>query len=337
MRNVLFATEKWLDIDHPEHGETVFGYGMIGSLTTSGMGIAATFHWDEFIKQNPEGDVGAALVKKCEQSKPAMVFATHVLQYGERNINAETYGHIRDELKIPVVMYWGESAPDVVAHADALAPYITLNLWTDTREEWKRHTKFPEKCLRLFEPRDTALFNCDGNEKRDIPLSFIGTTFNRLDRAHNLAQLWGMGVGHVRAGGQRENPLHPTDYANMFRRSLVTMNFSSAVTFQHLTGRVIEACLSGTMLLESENSETSELLDPYADYVPFKEPFHWVGAGQMAYQDGDLVEKALYYSQKPDEARKIAESGRKKVLERCDGREFWGKLFEILGIRGRTN
>jgi len=331
MKTVLFATEKWSDIDHPEYGETVYGCGVIGSLATSGMGVVSEFHWDEFIKQNPDGDVGAALVKKCEQSKPALVFATHVLQYGERNIKAETHDYIRDELKIPVVMYWGESAPDVVAHADALAPHVTLNLWTDTREEWKKHTKFPEKCLRLFEPKDTALFCCDGSEKRDIPLSFIGTTFRRLDRAHNLAELWGNGVGYTKAGGQRESPLHPADYANFFKRSLITINFSSAVTFQHLTGRAIEAALCGAMLLESENGETPELLDPYADYVPFKESFHWIGAGQMGYQGGDLIEKALHYSQRPEEARRIAESGRKKILERCDGKEFWAKLFEYTG------
>ena len=47
-----------------------------------------------------------------------------------------------------------------------------------------------------------------------------------------------------------------------------------------------------------------------------------------------MAEKALHYAyQKPEEARKIAESGRKKVLERCDGKEFWTKLFEAVGVR----
>ena len=334
MRTVLFSTEKWLNVEHPEMGLCPHEYGVIGSLATSGMGIVAQFHWDEFIKQNPDGDVDAALIKRCEQSKPAMVLATHVIQYAERNVKADIYGHIRDELKIPVVMLWGESAPDVVAHADALAPHVTLNLWIDTRAEWSKHTKFPEKCLRLFEPKDAALFNCDGDARRDIPLSFVGASFGRMDRSLNLGFLSGRSVGYFKAGGQRENPLSPADYAGFLKRSVVTMNFSSAVTFQHLTGRVIEAALCGAMLLESENSETSELLDPYADYVPFKEPFHWIGNGQIGFQDGDLAEKATHYAyQKPDEARAIAESGRRKVLERCDGREFWGKLFEALGIK----
>ena len=335
MLKVLFSTEKYSNIDHPEWGGPAHDYSSLGSLASSGMGIVARFCWDEFIKQNPEGDVGAALIKKCEESKPDMVFATYVLQYGERNVKAETYGYIRDELKIPVVVYWGESAIDVVRHADMLAPNITLNLWTDTREEWRKHTKFPEKCLRLFETRDTALFNCNENEKRDIPLSFIGTSFGRMDRALNLGYLWGRGVEYFKAGGLLEGKLHLADYAGLLRRSLVTINFSSAVTFQHLTGRVIESTLCGAMLLESENEETSDLLDPYADYVPFKEPFRWTGGrNEIGFEIGDLAEKALHYAyQKPEEARKIAESGRKKVAERCDGREFWTKLFEAVGIK----
>jgi hypothetical protein len=126
----------------------------------------------------------------------------------------------------------------------------------------------------------------------------------------------------------------PIDYANLLRRSLVTISFSSAITFQHLTGRTIEAAMCGAMVLESENGETPELLDPYADYVPFKEPFHYTGAGQIGFQDGDLAEKALHYAyQKPEETQKIAESGRRKVAERCDGREFWTKLFNIVGVK----
>lgn len=332
MRTVLFATERWLDAESPEFGLCPHEYGVLGSLATSGMGIVARFHWDEFIKQNPDGDVGEALVKKCEQSKPAMVLATHVLQYGDRNVKPETYGHIRDELKIPVAMIWGESAPDVVRHADDFAPHINANVFIDTRDEWKKHTKFPEKTIHLFEPRDTNLFYANDNGKRDIPLSFVGQTFGRMDRALNLGFLWGKGIGYIRAGGQRENNLHISDYANFLRRSVVTIGFSSAITFQHLTGRTIEACLCGAMLLESENGETPNLLDPYADYVPFKEHFHYVNHGQIAAQDGDLAEKALHYAyQKPEEARRIAESGRKRALERCDGREFWGKLFEIVG------
>ena len=74
--------------------------------------------------------------------------------------------------------------------------------------------------------------------------------------------------------------------------------------------------------------------------MPFKEPFHYAGAGQIGFQDGDLAEKALHYAyQKPNEAREIAESGRKKVAERCDGREFWGKLFDLVELdatRGKS-
>ena len=334
MKKVLFSVEKYLDAAHPEWGGAVHDYGGMGSLISSGMGAASLFYYDEFLQTKPEEDVNAALVKRCEQSKPDMILATWIIQNGERNVKPETYGHIRDELKIPVAAYWSESAPDVVRHADIFAPHVTANVFIETKDEWRKHAKHPEKCVRLFEPRDAALFNSTGQEARDIPLSFLGTSFGRLDRALNLGLLRGRGIGVVETYGQKVNRMGPADYAAMLRRSLVTINFSSAVTFQHITGRVIESAMCGALLLESENGETPELLDPYADFVPFKESFHYVGAGEIGVQNGDLAEKALHYAyQRPEEARRIAESGRKKITERCDGREFWTKLFEVIEVK----
>lgn len=332
---VLFSVEKFLDAAHPEWGGAVHEYGIVGSLASSSMGVVSAFHYDEFLQTQPDQDVDAALVKKCEQSKPDMVLATWIIQNGERNVKPETYGHIRDELKIPVAVYWSESAPDVVRHADIFAPHVTVNVFIETKDEWRKHSTRPEKCVRLFEPRNAMLFNSTDQEARDIPLSFLGTSFGRLDRALNLGYLRGLGVGVVETYGQKVNRMGPADYATMLRRSLVTINFSSAVTFQHITGRVIEAAMAGVMLLESENGETPELLDPYADFIPFREPFHLMSDGQIGVQDGsDLIGKALHYAyQKPDEARKVAESGKRKIIERCDGREFWRKLFEIVEER----
>ena len=336
----LFSVEKFLDAAHPEWGHSVHEYGVIGSLASSHMGVASIFYYDEFLQMQPDQDVNAALVKKCEQSKPDMILATWIIQNGERNVKPETYGHIKDELKIPVAMYWSESAPDVVRHADIFAPHVTVNVFIETKDEWRKNMQHPEKCVRLFEPRDTALFNSTGQEARDIPLSFLGTSFGRMDRALNLAFLKGRGIGVFETHGQKFNHMVPAGYANLLRRSLVALNFTSAVTFQHMTGKTIEVAMCGSLLLESENGETPELLDPYADYVPFKEPFHYAGAGQIGFQDGDLAEKALHYAyQKPNEAREIAESGRKKVAERCDGREFWGKLFDLVELdatRGKS-
>ena len=59
---------------------------------------------------------------------------------------------------------------------------------------------------------------------------------------------------------------------------------------------------------------------------------------EIGFQIGDLVEKALHYAyEKPEEARRIAEAGRKKAAERCDGKEFWTKLFDIVGVKKEGN
>ena len=333
MKKVLFSVEKFLDAAHPEWGGAVHDYGVMGSLISSGMGAASLFYYDEFLQTKPEEDVNAALVKRCEQSKPDMILATWIIQNGERNVKPETYGHIRDELKIPVAAYWSESAPDVVRHADIFAPHVTANVFIETKDEWRKHAKHPEKCVRLFEPRDAALFNSTGQEARDIPLSFLGTSFGRLDRALNLGLLRGRGIGVVETYGQKVNRMGPADYAAMLKRSLVTINFSSAVTFQHLTGRVIEAAMSGAMLLESANGETVELLEPFRDFVPFQPPFDWVGSGQIGLGNADdLIQKIIHYTGHPEEAREIARRGQEKVLRECGGEKFWTRLFDVVGL-----
>src|SRR3990167_7253124 len=107
MRTVLFSIEKYSDIGNPGWGGPIHDYSILGSLASSNMGVVSEFRYDQFMKDNPDGDVDAALVKKCEETKPDMVMATHVIKMGEKKIKPKTSGQIRDELKVPGAFYWG--------------------------------------------------------------------------------------------------------------------------------------------------------------------------------------------------------------------------------------
>lgn len=330
---VLFSIEKWLDVQRPELGNHPHECGIVGSLASSGMGTVALFHYDYFYQQNPEGNADERLVESCRALRPALLLQTHVIAHGDRNIKPATLSYIRDEMKIPVAMVWFESAPDVVRCADRFVPSVSLTVFTDTKEYWKQFTAYPERCAGLYGPIDTALFNADDAQQRDLPLTFIGTTFGRPDRALSLAMLWGSGVYYLKAGGVNEGPsLRPDEYAQLLRRSLVTINFTSAVTFNHVNARVAEATLCGAMLLQTEDAETPNVLEPFLDYIPFKESFRLDG-GSVSVLEGDLVQKAVEYAyQNRKAAARVADSGRRRAMEKLDGREFWSEIFLRVGI-----
>lgn len=330
MKRVLFAIEKWADARKRERGESSTHYGVVGSMLTHKFGVADTFYYDV---ENESGDVDTQFVAKCAKDRPDMILATCLLSMGDGNIKPQTYGYIRDELKIPVAMLWYESAPDVVRWADAYAPSITVNVFADTRNEWRKWAKHPEKSVHLLDPRDPAIFYSD-DTPRGIALSFVGSTFARPDRAMNLAVLWGEGIRYEQFGGVESLFISSIDnYAKILRRSLVTINFTSAVTFRHINARIAEATMCGAMLLQSEDEETAAILDPFREYVPFTETFSYTSHGLLNIQRGDLREKAIHYAYRyASEARRVAERGHSKGIEIFDGRLFWNELFKLVGL-----
>lgn len=286
------------------------------------------FFYDE--RKNPDD----ALVEACEAgTRPDMILATALLQLGDDNIAPETYAYIRDELKIPVVMMWLESAPDVVHWADDYAPSVTANIFVDTSEEWKKETQFLDKTFWVPEPKDPRIFNRNGGAKRDITMSFCGTIFGRIDRA--LTYAWLMGHGwHVQLfGGQHQDKVKIDAYADMLRRSLCTLNFTNALTFQHLNARTSEALMCGAFLLETESAETEKLLEPYIHYVPFAVPFQEMPNFEVRWNPGDLIQRISYFTGLGrSEMERIAEKGHQRAMELFDGRRFWKTVFDLAGI-----
>ena len=262
-----------------------------------------------------------------------LVVATALLQLGDKNVPPTIYGDIVKR-GVPVIMCWGESAPDVVAWADRYAPHVTANVFFDTAEHWRQFTKYPEKCRWLPEPKDSRVFNNQAVVNRDVPVSFVGSVLGRWDRAFNLAVCWANNIGVVGLGGLDCAVGSMEQYAAYLRQSQITLNFTSAITFQHINARTSEATLCGALLMESESKETERLLEPFVHYVPFKENFHIDEAtGQLIMQQGDLVDKLRYYMGPGQaEARRIAEAGQKRAVELFDGRKFWGEMFRLAGI-----
>jgi spore maturation protein CgeB len=122
---------------------------------------------------------------------------------------------------------------------------------------------------------------------------------------------------HV-GGGQREQPVPVKQYADMFKRSKIVLNFSRhAYGYYQHKGRVFEATLCGALLLESENPETEKWLIPMRDYVPFKD-------------EADLVDKVTYFLAHESERQRIANNGCSKATEKYTGETFWRTILSRL-------
>ena len=68
---------------------------------------------------------------------------------------------------------------------------------------------------------------------------------------------------------QKANFLTHIEYANILNRSKISINFSKSVHFDQLKGRIWEILLSGSLLLETKNTQTDTLLVDGKEYVSF--------------------------------------------------------------------
>lgn len=312
---VLFVREKWAC--DPALGPSD-GDGMVRCFNSLGLGEATYFYYDEWMAANGWQKPDAALTALWLREKPDLVVFTVLMQYGDKNVSKGVYGAMLRE--VPVVGVWHEGvAPDVVRVADEYADCVSFNLFLDTQDQFTRHTKRPEKCLGLFDPRDPADFQGEA-VARDIPVSFIGTLTARPVRCSHVHTLVASGIPVASVSGPRGLFwMGREQYATILRRSKIALNFSDAADFRHYKGRVAEATLAGAMLMELENPETPKILREFIDYVPFS-------------NERDLFDKVQHYLAHEEERAAIAASGQARAREMLDGREFWKRVFEKAGL-----
>lgn len=314
---ILFVREKWAG--QPSDGLSD-GDGMIQCLESLDLADIFFFYYDEWMALNNNQKPDAALMSLWTAVKPDLVMFTHLLQIGERNVSKSVYEMMRRESKVIGVWHEG-AAPQVVKTADDHADCVDFNLFLDTLDQFLIHSKRPEKCFGLYDPRDARMF-FDRKMIRDIPVLFLGSLIGRKIRCNGIFGLLVSGIPVLTITGARSNfMMLQKNYAVSLCRAGIALNFSDAGEFRHYKGRVAEACLSGAMLVELENFETPKIMTPYVDYVPFRDP-------------KDLFDKTLYYLQHESERQIIAESGRLRALEKLDGKEFWKVIFEKVGLNG---
>jgi hypothetical protein len=321
---ILFVRERWADGD-PNNGQSDGSYMIRTWQRINSADTWRTFYYDD--NKSSQSALDEQLIFECMKFGPDIVMFSHLLSWGDRNIKKETWNTIRTQCgnvtpeyarNAKVVGIWHEGvAPDVVRVADEHADCVDLNLFIDTKDQFLKYTKRTEKCFGLYDPRDREEFK--PAEEKTVGIVFNGTLVGRQWRCQGMFTLLANGIPVTKIGGRNELFLPQDQMIQMLAMSKICLNFSDAGQFKHYKGRVAEALLCGCMLLEWENDETSSILTPFRDYVPFSTP-------------DDLLNKAKYYLAHDDEREKIARAGRESALEKLDGRLFWKSLFARLEI-----
>jgi spore maturation protein CgeB len=102
----------------------------------------------------------------------------------------------------------------------------------------------------------------------------------------------------------------------------ISLNLSHTGTqaAKQVKGRVVEAALAGSCLLELANSPTRDWFEPGVDFLEYQRP-------------GDAIETIQHYAKHPEQTEAIARRLREKVLAQHGPQHFWGRILDRLAIK----
>lgn len=314
---ILFVTEKWAECD-PSHGLSNAHHNYIGSFEATGIGTAYTFFFDEHVAQHGTR-CDEALIERVQELRPDIVLTTPV-RGTDINPAPLTFALLRAGRGPKVVMFNGDTCDDAgVRFCEFFAPAVDLVVALDCYTYYPSRVADPSKYLNAWTPQDPRLYYA-GSEDRTIDVSFIGSVANYADRRRALGALAAAGIDVTRGGGSAEGLLTMEEYAATLRRSKIVLNFAKpafeTAMFQ-CKGRTTEATLSGALLFEQGNPETSHWFTPNVHFVPFQ-------------SERDLVGQVQRFLAHESARAAIAESGRKHAEQNLSAAAFWRRVLNAV-------
>jgi hypothetical protein len=316
---VLFVTERWCD-GIPERGISNTEHNLFGSLEESGLADYECLFSDEYLLQFGRS-IDNMLLNYCQIYKPDVVVVSPLIDMQmihPTTVQPETLS----KLGVPVVTFWWDTVfIKRMEFVDQFAPHVDLCVIVD-RHDYE--TMYPEKCTHLWVPQDTSIF-CNPDKTRNLDVVFMGRIDGHSSRRRSIKLLQQCGINLHIGGGQRTSELEIADYADIFQRAKIVLNFSWAsesvptVVPKQMKARIFETTLCGAMLLDSDNPYTPNWLEPGKDYVSFG-------------NDKELISNIYYYLSEVEARQKIADSGCKKASDHYNAKRFWTEVFNKIGV-----
>lgn len=172
-------------------------------------------------------------------------------------------------------------------------------------------------CLSV--PQDSSIYNSTNNDIKDIDISFIGAVKNERGPIIELLKANGINV-HLSGGrGKDGRNLTFEEYANMIKRSKISLNFNWAYSSPQRKGRIFEIAACGSFML-SNFPEALKGKDGYC----FEDKKHFV-----SFTPENIVEKVKYYLQHDEEREQIAKAMNKVYKQKYAPTPWWNKILNI--------
>lgn len=316
-RKVLLLRNKYYRADKVQPSNEI---GLLdNTLVASGLADHEVLTYDADLGISPYSDL--QLIRKCSETHPDVVVLSSWWSY-PTHPSVEALRFVRHHLGIPIAAIWWDTCNN--GFWPSIAPNINefdLHIVAENPRGYCLDESHPlfDRFLLLWSPLDEALFYpADG--VRDIPVSFVGqATGYRAYRREYVQYLRDHGIAGYFSYADETGQISHSQYAEIVRRSQMCVNFSYSVDAHQLKGRVLEIMLSGALLLDSENDQTSMLFNPMEDYVPFS-------------SKDDLLRKIYYLQAHPDEMAVIALNGMRKAHALYSGNAFWKAIFRKVGF-----
>ena len=315
-RHVLVVGERWREAER-DGPPSNFIHNIVGSLEAlDGYAVSALFTDETYLAGE---SVDQALVDRVAEDPPDLIFLTLLPEY-PINPSPVALDLVKIKRGVPLAaMYWDTALPKQVEFADGYSDIVDVNVAIDCYTVYPAVSRAPEKWLPLWTPQDPRIFFADARA-RDIDVAFVGSVDTYPDRRDALAYLEANGVSVCKHGGIREGGLTIDGYADLLRRTRISLNFSKLFGRygnHQFKGRVLESMLCGALVLEPNNRQTPRWFRAGVEYDTFG-------------SSDELLEKIARY--RDDEAARaaIADRGRRKAAETLSAKTFWDAIFDRL-------
>lgn len=170
----------------------------------------------------------------------------------------------------------------------------------------------------LSVPQDSTIYNSIGNDEKDIDISFMGAVKNERGPIIELLKSNGINVYLSGGRGENGNNLSFEDYANVIKRSKISLNFNWAYNSPQRKGRIFEIAACGSFMLSN-----------FPESLKGKDGYHFEDGKHFgSFNDGNIIEKVKYWLTHDNEREQIAQTMHEVYKQKYAPAPWWNNIFK---------
>lgn len=303
--NILFVMEQWCDCN-PDCGPSGTHHFYLETWKACGLGDCREINYDN----RPAAETIIRIMQACKERKPDLVLFTECWGRESATALAPLWPVLQKD-GIPVVAVWHDTARQGIwRDLDGIAVNVAVDL-PEVRVPMRN-------AIALWVPQNPNLY-FDSTVPRDIPVMHAGSKAPNM-KPGMLDWVRSLRCEVTCIGGPREDRLCWSEYATLYRRAKISLNFCKLPDgTPQVKCRVWETIHSNALLLEEDNPETARWLKPEVEYIPF--------TGQR-----DCEDKIRYYLRHEEERKQIAQSGYLRAQREYNSRLWWMTVLNAAGL-----